>query len=233
MSTINSYSSTSSTSSTSYTDYVKSFKNSAEDLIKDQVSIGSGGTYDTYEANTSTEFENPNNFDLSGIYSAVIGNNPAVEYNENGDVQSVDIDTLKYARMTDYQDMLKAMMGEDISETSISDMVEGLLSATSTAATSSLTTQLTYDGGAYSVDTVASSIIAEAEELAGDDLDVLYELKDAFVEAYEKSGDTDSALSSDTYDKVLSGFADLEAAINARLEAAAETEVETETETEV
>lgn len=234
MSTISSYSST--TSSTSYTDYVTSFKNSAEDLIKDQVSIGSGGTYDTYAANTSTEFENPNNFDMSGIYSAVIGNNPAVEYNENGDVTSVDIDTLKFARMTDHQDMLKAMMGEEISKTSISDMVEGLLSATSSAATSSLTTQLTSDDGAYSVDTVANSIISEAEELAGDDLDVLYELKDAFIEAYEKSGDSDSALSSDTYTKVLSGFADLEATITSRLEAAAaeaETETETDVETEV
>lgn len=229
---------TSSTSSTSYTNYVSSFKNSAEDLIKDQVSIGSGGTYDTYVASTSTEFENPNGMDLSGIYSAAMGNNANVEYGENGDVKSVDIEGLTYARMTDYQDMLKTMLGEEISETSISDMVSSLLSATNSASTCSVTTALTTDGGAYSIDSVADSIIDMASEIACDDLDVLAELKDAFVEAYENSGDSDSALSSDTYTKVLAGFATLEAEITARLEAAAEAEtetdldVDTETETE-
>lgn len=235
MSTINtstSYSSYTSSSSTS----VNSFKNEAEELLKDQVSIGKGGTYDSYATSTNSEFENPNKMDLSGIYSAAMGSTAGVTYSENGDVKSVDVKQLTYNRMSDHSNMLRLMMGEKPSSSSISEMVTSFLSSTSTASSCGVTTALTTDSGKYSVDSVAEDIISSAEKIACDDLDVLAELKDAFVEAYKSSGDSDSALSSDTYDKVLSGFAELESAITKRLEEAeaeTETDVEVESDTEV
>lgn len=211
-------------SSTAYSNTVSSFKSDAEDLIKDQVSIGSGGTYDTYAASTNSEFEDPGKLDMSGIYTAAMGSTKGVTYSASGDVESVDTAQLAYNRMDDYQLMLKAMMGEKPESSSIADLCTELLEASQSASTNGVTTALTTDEGSYSVDSVATNIIDMAEELAGDDVELLSELKDAFVEAYESAGDSDSALSSDTYDKVLSGFATIEANINARLEAETEAE---------
>lgn len=228
MSTINTSSYASSTYASSTTSKVNSFQKEAEDLMKDQVAIGKDGTYDSYVSSQSNEFENPGSVSMSGIYTSVMGNTKGVVYDDNGDVESVDVTQLQYNRMADQQSMISVMMGQKPSATSIADLVSSVLGTSSS--NTAIATALTTDEGAYSVDSVSEGILDMAGEIAGDDLEVLAELKNAFVEAYEKEGDSDSALSKDTYTKVLSGFNTLENAITSRLEAAAEAETETEAE---
>ncbi len=231
MSTINTSTYTSYSASTASSKNVTSFQKEAEELMKDQVSIGKGGTYDTYVSSTDTEFSDPNATTMSGIYTDAMGNTKGVTYDENGGVESVDTTQLQYNRMADHQNMISVMMGQKPQASSIADMFTSILSASSSSANSGVATALTTDDGAYSVDSVSENILGMAEKIAGDDLEVLAELKDAFVKAYEEAGDSSSALSKDTYTKVLSGFNTIESNINARLEES--TDVETDTDVEV
>lgn len=212
------------TASTSYSSTVESFKKDAEELIEDQTSIGAGGTYDSFSTSTDIEEVTGTAMNMGSIYSSSIGMK-GVTYDDDGGVASVDVKTLTYARMDDHSNMLKLMMGEKPSTESFTDMFSSLLSASSASASSSFATSLTTDDGAYSVDSIATDILDMAEELAGDDLDLLAELKEAALEAFENAGDSSSALTSDTKDKVLAGFDTIEANITASL---AEAEASTE-----
>lgn len=220
---------TTTTSTSSYSSEVSSFLSDASDLIQDQSKLADVGNYDTFSTTTDSE-EYDGSIDLSGIYTAAMGNTAGVTYSENGDVESVNTTQLQYNRLDDYQNMLKLMLLEKPVANSYAQLYSDMTGSAESSSSLIYSAALTEDGS-YSSETISDSILEMAAEIAGDDLDLLAELQSAAIEAFESAGN--SSLSSETYDKVLSGFANLEAEITARLEAAAEEEADVETDTDV